>query len=400
MKRFTILLALAIVGCGGTSSTGGGIGSGIAVIDSDYMSTVLSLANPDDDMLAKDDCLDSGSVTASLSMALSGDVVIPTSRQPSGELVLIDRTNAALDYLVPTSCTVARQLSVATGFYSNPHDVLGLSMTKAYVTRYEANAMAGKTDDDGGNDLLIINPSTGAITGRIDLAASNTMVNGKVVEARPDRLLLANGSVFVVLGEASEDYKTLGTGKVAVIDPASDKVTSTIDLGAVKGCSSLDYDDHSKMLVVACGGDYNDPTTQVSTSALVLLDVSGAPKIAKTIAASATGNAPMSADALAFVGDGFVLTATDGDFSTVNDTVWAVSIASGAATKVFVADNSYTIGSIVWSAVKQQAFVTDASMTKPLIHVIDVSNPAAMKETASFVANPKSGLPPRQIAWY
>ncbi|HEX4461137.1 MAG TPA: hypothetical protein VIA18_24320, partial [Polyangia bacterium] len=99
MKRSLTLVTLIVAGCGGSSgsgtSTGGGGASGIAVIDSDYKSTVLSLIDGSGTKLSHDDCLDSGTVSTSLSTALSGDVIVG-GVQPNGDVLVIDRMNSAL----------------------------------------------------------------------------------------------------------------------------------------------------------------------------------------------------------------------------------------------------------------------------------------------------------------
>src|SRR5579859_7881102 len=136
MRRlFPVLLLTAACGDGSNVPKGGNA-VGFAVVNSDYMmSTIVSLVDATTAKLAQDDCLDSGSTSQSLSMALSSDVVLPSQTQLGNQLVLIDRTNSVLDFLSATTCKVSQQLSVATGFYSNPHDVISLSPTKSYVTR-------------------------------------------------------------------------------------------------------------------------------------------------------------------------------------------------------------------------------------------------------------------------
>src|SRR5204862_7576253 len=96
--------------------------SGLAVVGSDFMSTVVSIISADG-TLAKDDCIDSGTMGGKLSMTLSGDVTLPSQPQRARELWLIDRGNAALTVLNPQTCAVRGQVSVSTGFKSNPHDI-------------------------------------------------------------------------------------------------------------------------------------------------------------------------------------------------------------------------------------------------------------------------------------
>src|SRR6185369_5242395 len=105
----------------------------------------------------------------------------------------IDRGNAELAFVRPADCQVRAQLSVGTGFKANPRDVVRISATKAYVTRYETNGAPGAFPFDGGNDLLIIDPSAPSVTGRVDLSAYATSAPSAAISARPDRALLAQG---------------------------------------------------------------------------------------------------------------------------------------------------------------------------------------------------------------
>lgn len=397
------LLALGGVACTGTSGAkGGGAALGMAVINSDFKSTSVSLVDPNSGKLTQDDCIDSGSVTSTLSMALSGDVVLPSSTQVGDPLLLLDRMNSALAWVAPGTCKVMRQISVGTGFYANPHDVVSLSESKAYVTRFETNVSPGAMANDGGDDILIIDPTTGAINGRIDLSSYATDVSGYTIEARPDRALFVDGKVYVSLGNMTQDFMTTGAGRVVVLDPSTNGVLGTIELPMYKDCSQLDFISSSNTLVIGCGGDSSAALSdQVAQSAIVLVDISGAtPVVKKSIGASATGGRPISS-AFAVAGDNLIVAATYGDYmGPAVDALWALQLDSGKATKIADGDGSFVFGGVSWSAPNHLVYVTDAGTTNPTVRIFDVSNPSAVKARSSFVSNPKSGLPPRQIGWY
>ena len=80
----------------------------------------------------------------------------------------------------PTTCAIDRQMSVKGGTFQqpNPHDVVIVSDSKAYVTRYEKNGAASPTPTAAGDDVLIIDPRNGNVAGRIDLASYATQVGG------------------------------------------------------------------------------------------------------------------------------------------------------------------------------------------------------------------------------
>jgi hypothetical protein len=126
----------------------------------------------------------------------------------------------------------------------NPQDVIPVSAHKAYVTRYAAAA----------SDLAIIDPTAAAITGHVDLKPS-TPTNTPAVVPNPSRGLLTGGKVFVVLTALTEDSKAGAPGRVVIVDPSTDAVTGTIDL-PFKNCASITAVDGA--LVIACGGVYGD----------------------------------------------------------------------------------------------------------------------------------------------
>ncbi|MBC7976910.1 MAG: hypothetical protein H7138_18195, partial [Myxococcales bacterium] len=271
-------------------------GIGLAVVNSDYASTAITLLDRTG-QVTHADCINSGTRPPGNTLALSGDVVLPSQAQPDHLLVTIDRTNAALTWIDPSNCAPLRQLDVSTGFFANPHDVVGISPTKAYVTRYERNAnpTPDPADRDDGDDLLIIDPSVPAITGRIDLGRYATTVTGASIQARPDRARLANGKLFVVLNNISDDFGTIGAGRVVVVDPATDQVTGTLDLPAgLQNCGGLSYVEATKTLVVACGGNYSQPS-QVASSGLAFVDVAVSPPVVtRQLPATAFGGRPVA----------------------------------------------------------------------------------------------------------
>jgi hypothetical protein len=151
---------------------GAGNLSGIVVVNSNYSEASVSFLDRDGNLLY-DGCFNSGTGATGLAPTLSGDVVLPTQVPSGGPVVIIDRDKVfnTLTWLDPVTCTPLRQLAVGTGFNSNPHDIVTLSASKAYVTRFNENGAATPAPDDfdDGDDLLIIDPSQPQILGRIDL---------------------------------------------------------------------------------------------------------------------------------------------------------------------------------------------------------------------------------------
>jgi hypothetical protein len=377
--------------------------SGLAVVGGDFTSTVVSLVAADG-TLAKDDCIDSGTSGGTISMALSGDVTLPSQPQRGGELWIVDRGNANLTVLAPTTCAVRAQVSVATGFKSNPHDVAVLSATKAYVTRYETNATAADAMSKG-DDIVVIDPATGTITSRIDLAPEATAVTGKTIQARPDRLVIAGGKVYVSLGNQDAMFTAAADGRVVIIDPATDMIAGHVDLTGLKGCSALSHLEATNTLLVACGGSFAD-ADQAAGSGIAEVDLSVSPPVlARTTKAAKLGGQALNFSWVAASSATRAFAGTMGTFPPMgstdpgtNDETYVFDPAAGTSTKLSVTAGAFDLGRAAFGEGK--LFVPDATFNKPLIHVLTVPATGDVTAASTFDPDPAKGLPPREIAWY
>ncbi len=379
-------------------------GAGLVVVNNDpnFATTSISLLDRSTGQVTRGDCIDSGAHPPGVTLALSGDVVVPSWPQPGHPVLVIDRANSVLTWLDPTTCAPTHQLDVSTGFAANPHDVIGVSPTKAYVTRYGFNPTPtlDPTDHDDGDDLLIIDPSVPAVTGRIDLSSYVIPVTGAVMKARPDRARLIGDTLFVALNEINDDFgKAVAHGRVIAIDTATDQVTATIDIPELANCADLSYVEASKTLVVLCTGDYlADP---VQTSGIAYIDVTASPPVeVRHQMASAFGGRTLAAyTGIARDGAlGFGVTA--GEFGgTPHDQLWSFDVASGQATTVTDAMDSFVYGTVLVDPGHQRLYLTDAFGNAPRVQIYDYSSGTAMHQT-SVTADAEHGLLPRAIAWY
>ncbi|MBI4512054.1 MAG: hypothetical protein HY698_20650 [Deltaproteobacteria bacterium] len=381
-----------------------GQGQGIAIINSDYTSTSISLLDPATGTLARDDCMNSGTKPPAPSLALSGDVVLPSQPQEGHELLAIDRGNSALTWIDPTACTPSRQLAVGTGFFANPHEVVSISATKAYVTRYERNESPtdDKTDFDEGSDILIINPTTPAITGRIDLGSYAVKVEGAEIQARPDRAIRANGKVYVALANLSADYKAAGHGRIVVVDTEKDAVEGTIDIPGLKGCGGLHYLEAQKSLLVSCGGSFSDGEKQADGAGIVTIDLGArTPAITKTLRVTPFGGRVVTGFEVQSMSDELGFTVTFGSFSgPPPDTFWSFNPRAGTAEKLFDANGGFVLGAFRVDTKRNKVYLADGSKNEPRIHVFEAKPGQAVVKTGAVVPNPARGLPPRDLAWY
>lgn len=378
------------------------VGAGFAVVNSDFVSTSISLLDRATGQVSKADCIDSATAPPTSTLALSGDVVLPSQPQPGNPLLAIDRTNSALTWIDPATCTPLRQLDVSTGFFANPHDVVGLSPAKAYVLRYERNGnpTPDPADRDDGDDILIIDPSVPAITGRIPLSSFAVAVPGAAIQARPDRALAIDGKVYVALSNLSEDFTAAGHGRILVVDAATDQVTATIDLPDTKNCSDLSYVAATKTLMIACSGAFSD-ANQAAGTGIVYIDLGASPAtVTRTIPAAAFGGRAISTFS-GIARDGALgFAVTFGEFGAAPpDQLWTVDPAAGAATKIVDAGDAFTFGTVLVDRSQSRVYLTDASTATPRVQIYDYDGATPVHE-ASIVSDPAHGLPPRELAWY
>jgi len=376
---------------------------GLAVIhgSSDYTSSLLSLVDPATATLVHDNCLNSGSVAPQLSQALSGSVVLPSAPLPGHPLVLIDSTNGSLVWVNPADCTVVRQLSVSTGFKAYPHDVVAVSPNKFYVTRYMTNSSptAAPSDLDEGGDLLILDLDLGKAVARIDLAPY--AAGGVGINPNPDRARVLDGKIYVTLNNLSADMTTqAGPGRVVVVDPATDTVTSVIDLPDFKDCSAIvPVPGRQGALAVACSGFFSDGADQIKSSGVALIDTSASPPTVQPLMAAAFGRFVSFAD-LAVVSPTLAFIIVPAGFSgSASDQLWQFDFTRGVPQKVLDASSAWVLGGLVFDPAAQRLFLGDANPQSPKLHVFDVSvSPPA--ELASVNSDPAKGLLPRYLGLY
>jgi hypothetical protein len=380
-------------------------GVGLVVVNNDpnFATTSISLLDRSTGQVTRGDCIDSGAHPPGVTLALSGDVGVPSWPQPGHPVLLIDRKNSVLTWLDPATCAPTHQLDVSTGFAANPHDVVGVSPTKAYVTRYDFNRTPtpDPNDRDDGDDILIIDPSVPAITGRIDLSSYVIPVTGAVMKARPDRARLIGSTLFVALNEVNDDFEhALAHGRVIAIDTATDHVIATIDIPELADCADLSYVEASKTLVVLCTGDYlaADPT---QTSGVAYIDVSASPPVeVRHQMTAAFGGRTLGAYSGIANNGALGFGVTPGEFGgTPHDRLWSLNVASGQATPVTDAMDSFVYGTVLVDPGHQRLYLTDAFGNAPRVQIYDYSSGTAMHQT-SVTADAEHGLLPRAIAWY
>jgi hypothetical protein len=377
-----------------------GVGLAVVATPADFSSTRISLVAANGTVV-NEDCIHSqAGVGGGSSLTISGDVIMPSQPQRGNDLWIVDRGNAALLVLDPATCAVRRQMSVSTGFRSNPHDVVVLSDAKAYVPRFEKNlGMVDPTSNAAGDDVLVFHPGSGAVLGRIALSAYAAPVDGATIQARPDRAVIAAGKVFVTLASQDARFATTGEGRIVVIDPATDAVTATIALTGLESCSGMDVLPGGQTLYVACSGAFGPD--QPVHSGVALIDLSAdPPAVARVISAEALNGQPINFLWVAAASATNVFAGVLGSFDPVlSDWIFGFDPGTGRATEVTSAD-AYNFGRAVVGG--GRLYVSDGTPARPRVRVFDVSaggaDPPPLYTSVDF--DPAAQLLPREVAWY
>jgi hypothetical protein len=369
--------------------------TGLAVVNSDFSTTSLSILDATG-ALVHADCVDSATgANGGATKTISGDAVLPSQPQLGGGVVVIDRGNVALTFIDPRTCRIVRQILVP-GVRTNPHDVVMLANNKAYVTRYDQNLAA--TDPNlAGNDIAVINPTTGALEGRIDLDAYASLVAGATILARPDRMLLVDGKVVVSLDQIDQGFATYGEGKLVMVDPVTDTVTVAVALTGLANCEGMTYVDAEKTLLVACGGPFGGGTSE-SGIAVVDLGVSP-PVLTRVIPSAAFDGRPLDTGwvlELPPTGGGTRAFAVTNDPKAIApDALFDFDYAAGTAAR-FATSNPYTLGQP--AGLPGLLLIPNSTTSMPQIDLYDVTGtPTA---TSTFTSDPVTGLPPQQVGAY
>ena len=372
----------------------------VVAINSDYVSSSVSLLTSEGELCA-DSVLHSGSAPPGLVTALSGDVVPGRAPHPEGLITLIDRyPNAVLTLLDPATQAVTAQLSVATGFASNPQDVVHLSADRAWVSRAETNPTPGAEPFDEGGDLLLVDIAAGRIHDRIDLDPFAPVVSGQRTLPRPGPMALAQGLLWVSLLNLSGDFMEGGEAVVLGVDPESGRVLEEVRLPGVKNCAGLAADPDGDGLWLTCSGVFAEGArAQLDHSGVVWIALSaGQPGEVEQITAASLAGRPVGFS-VAPVGAGvaFVVVVSDVE-GRQPDELWRVERGAGGA-RVALSDASegYQLGSPLLTDAGV-LLVPDATATAPVVLRFDLTDPASPTPLPTVDANPGLRLPTRLLA--
>jgi hypothetical protein len=386
------------------NSVGPDCARGTVVLLTDYMSAQIALSSGDGTTLSAAFLSTASTTPSGLAFPLSGDVVLPGTRPPSGRVVLLDRfgTNV-VTWADPKTAQVLGQLPVGTGFESNPQDYLELADGRAYLSRYGSNMAPGTQPFDAGNDVLVLDTTAGApaITKSIPMP-----VGSSGLPPRPAGLALVGSTVLVVLQETSEDFMTVGDG--VLVGLASDAVAWQVAVTGLKNCGRPALSPSGTKLALACEGqlDEHGDVVDPGASAVAIYDVTTLPPTLARAYPIADQLGATTQDRVAWVSETELLGKTQTGFGgTTNNQAFTLDLTSGKAAVLLTASpaSDGTGKGIVYGDVQCSPGCANVC----LLADADVGHlrrwhiaGADLEPLADVTVDPGTGLPPVGLSEY
>jgi starvation-inducible outer membrane lipoprotein len=207
-----------------------------------------------------------------LATALSGDVVTAGSRDPAGDVPIVDRESGVLSWISPTTCGLSVEAQAgASNLRANPYDlVTDEAHGRTFVVRHNMRA-----DGEQGGDLLVLGDDRRTPIGRVDLRAF--VADEPTAQPRPARAVLVKGRIYVVVQGfygPSTGYEHALDATVVAIDPVTLTPLSSVRIAGLKNCGAL-VADGEKRLVVACTGVLAESDeARLAASGIATIDLS------------------------------------------------------------------------------------------------------------------------------
>ena len=381
---------------GTSGDAGAACPSGLVIVDSDYQSTNVTVAKADGTPVSGS-FVSSAATKPGLSLALSGDVVVPLVPPAPGTLLLIDRygTNV-LTWMNVADASVVAQLPIGTGFESNPHDYIEVDPTRAYVSRYGTNPTPGMVPFDQGGDVLVLdrtNPAAPAISGRIAIPEENP-----ALQPCPDGMNWLGPEVVLTLGRWSADFSQVGDGRFIGISPAGDHIDWTVDVTGLQSCGRVAVSPSGHLAAIACSSseDMTTLTFDTSKSDIVVYDATKSPPVELRRLGVAVTLGSGIQPTLAFATEDAIFASAYGGDTTPGDAVFAVSATTGDVTPLATASTAFTLGGLTCTpGCGGVCSVTDAD--KNVLRRWQVGADGTFTALPDVDVDPTVGLPPRDL---
>lgn len=151
-----------------------------------------------------------------------------------------------------SEAVVDNQMNIKEGF--NIHDIAFVNKTKAYITAH------------GGQDLICYDPQSGNTTGKKISLEQFSHPESKSKTPKMDEALSYQGKVYIGLQKFTDDFISIDSGSIAVINSGNDSVEKQIILRKDNPQGMCIF---GNKLYVACTGMYNS----VSDGGIVSVDL-------------------------------------------------------------------------------------------------------------------------------
>jgi len=272
--------------------------------------------------------------------------------------------------------STVRQFSVGSG--SDPHDIAFASATKAYVTRYNTT------------ELWIVDPTTGAHTGTIDMSG---FADGDGIPEM-DKMLAVGDRLFISIQRLDRDnwWLPAGPGIIAVVDMTADTLIDvdpseegrqSIVLSSSNPYSDIQFDPFSGKIFISCVGTWG-----IADGGVEIVDPDNMTVEGFMIGESAAGGDINDVEVVS-AEKGYLIV-TDADFYNV---LKSFNPSTGEVGEVLYAPQAYTLSDIEVSPSKK-LFLCDRSATKPGVRIYSTYTDS--EETNEPI---DVGLPPFQITF-
>ena len=227
--RLALLLPLAFAACSERGWPGPGSGSRALVVLKDGNAAVVTLA----DHAVAPRSAPAMAISTDAALRLEPDALYVVNRFGFDNVLVLD----------PATLAVRKQFSTGSG--ANPQDVAVLAPDRIYVPLYQTGEVlvADPTQPDGAEVLA-----------RIDLKSLDP-------DPTPTSAVVADGEVFVALAFIDPaTYAPKRDAAVAVIDPASGTVVTTIDLPGKNPFARMQHVPGTGVLVLDLAEDFGGTT--------------------------------------------------------------------------------------------------------------------------------------------
>ena len=372
--------------------SGAGCPSALSIMASDYKSTDIAVSGLDGTTMSGD-FVSSGSALPGLTLALSGDVDVPFVPPVSGRVVVIDRYGTdVITWMNLAKATVLAQLAIGTGFDSNPQDYVEVDSTRAFVSRYGSNPTPGQQANDQGGDLLVVDTSQYAITGRIAMPEENP-----ALLPSPAGMNWLGKDVVVTLQRFSADFTQIGDGRFVGVSPQTNAVAWTVNIAGLQNCGRVVVSPSGKTAAIACSSmaDPNTGAYDPTKSDIVVYDATQSPPVeTKRLGLGATLNAGLQPQ-IAFADEDQIVALTYGGNATAYDTVFAVSASTAAVTPLGQSTMPFVLGGVYCTpGCGDDCVLADAEQNA--LRRWHVSG-GTFTSLDNAPVDPSVGLPPRDI---